>query len=65
MAACPTWARRSVVSHQGVVEAEVRYFLEAPMAVTFLAGFGLGALLALVLLAFDVARMLGAAGIGS
>jgi hypothetical protein len=34
------------------------------MAVTFLAGFGLGALLALVLLAFDVARMLGAAGIG-
>jgi hypothetical protein len=40
----------------------MRSLYDAPMAVTFLAGFGLGAaLVALVLLALDVARMLASA----
>jgi len=40
----------------------MRLRYDARMALTFLAGFVPGALLALVLLAFDLARMLGTEG---
>jgi hypothetical protein len=53
--------RRIVISgrHGG---GGMRLLYDARIALTFLAGFGLGALLALVFLAFDVARMLGTEG---
>jgi hypothetical protein len=41
---------------------KVRFLNETSMAATFLAGFGAGALLALVFLALDLARFLAMAG---
>lgn len=40
----------------------MRQLYDARLALTFLAGFGVGALLAIVFLAFDIARMLGTEG---